>query len=815
LLTPAIHGFWTPEGRLLYDLQRVCLDHEHAVFTVDLVEWFATGCRRPLKRPLPHLREVLIAKHLRRAAARLRAARISHDARARLAELLHRAQSAAEEAVRERFRPLIVGVFCATRILPHNVPESVAYHKLIEELLDRIVLRGFLSLGDLRDACSRSNLKLPDLAGAAEFFRGDRLLQTDRALALELEGVYRRGEIYLRWLQRASALAFATRPGRFLTRYAALPYGGAFVALGGLQHLIELVAHALSGHKVHLVNWVSVAALGTLASGLINSARFRHWFLARLTSVGHGLKRLLIELPARLLRLPVLREVFDSRFVLLLWRLLIKPLLIAVPVGLAGSAAGLPHAEVVGAIATVYIPAVVLLNSRVGRDAEEIVAEQAVRVWRRLYLDVIPGLFRLILTTFDQLLEVIDRLLYAVDEWLRFRSGQRPAALVLKAILGLGWSFVAYVVRISVNLLIEPQVNPIKHFPVVTVSHKLILPLSFPLTRLLKATLLGPRFAALVAGVTVLLIPGVFGFLVWELKENWRLYEANRAPSLRPVLIGSHGENMVRLLRPGIHSGTLPKLFAKLRRAERGGASQGDKPTTFKRLQALHHVEESIRCFVERDLIELLVQSRSLRDAAIEAGRIHVATNRIRIELRITGASAGSESGAEAEHLGAGESEAESPGGGLWIDLDYHHDALMARVEGPAWLPHLTREQARVLNLALIGLFKMCGVQWVRAVPDPRSHSHDSLPELAAVPAPGGSSRAEGEDEDDEARERQRPSHAAPEYGGPPATTTLFPFAGVIVTWRRWVEAWKREASGAKHAPRFFEGYTILPWKRG
>ena len=64
-------------------------------------------------------------------------------------------------------------------------------------------------------------------------------------------------------------------------------------------------------------------------------------------------------------------------------------------------------------------------------------------------------------------------------------------------------------------------------------------------------------------------MPGIFGFLVWEFRENWRLYAANRPKGLRPVPLGPHGETMPRLLRPGFHSGTLPKRFAKLRRAER------------------------------------------------------------------------------------------------------------------------------------------------------------------------------------------------------------------------------------------------------
>ena len=46
---------------------------------------------------------------------------------------------------------------------------------------------------------------MPDLAGPAEFFRGDRLLEADRALAEALDGVHRRGEVYLRWFQRLSS----------------------------------------------------------------------------------------------------------------------------------------------------------------------------------------------------------------------------------------------------------------------------------------------------------------------------------------------------------------------------------------------------------------------------------------------------------------------------------------------------------------------------------------------------------------------------------------------------------------------------------
>jgi hypothetical protein len=98
-------------------------------------------------------------------------------------------------------------------------------------LLDLIVARGFLRIGDLRDAISRNALKLSDLSGPREFRVGDPLLLADAALARRLDGVYHRGEVYLRLLQRASSLAFGTKLGRWLSRFVALPFGGAFIVL--------------------------------------------------------------------------------------------------------------------------------------------------------------------------------------------------------------------------------------------------------------------------------------------------------------------------------------------------------------------------------------------------------------------------------------------------------------------------------------------------------------------------------------------------------------------------------------------------------
>ncbi|MBV9125482.1 MAG: hypothetical protein JO112_19210, partial [Planctomycetes bacterium] len=261
LLEQAAAPGWPVEARLLYDLQKVCFDHERELYAVDLVEWGLSLGRRPLQRPVPCQRAVLLLKHLRSAVGRLKSVRLSTEECWALSSLLVAARKRAQERLRESFRPLVRGTLEEVGMRPGNLPERVAQNKLVEELLDRILERGFLTMGDLRDALSRNRLKLPDLGeevpagrksgwarlplvggfltGLAEFWRGDRLLRANQRLAETLDGVYRRGEIYLRWLQRLSAVFFGTRVGRWLVLYLILPFGGAYLALEGMQHLIH------------------------------------------------------------------------------------------------------------------------------------------------------------------------------------------------------------------------------------------------------------------------------------------------------------------------------------------------------------------------------------------------------------------------------------------------------------------------------------------------------------------------------------------------------------------------------------------------
>jgi hypothetical protein len=706
LLEPAARGVWPAAARLLHDLQKVCVDHERQLYAVDLAGWALSLGRRPIRRPVPCQREVLLLKHLRSALARVKAVPLSERARQRLLGLLEPAVQRCEQRVRGQFRPVLQNGLVEVGLSPGNLPERVALNKLSEQLLDRIVEHGHLSLGDVRDAVSGNQLKLPDLSGPAELLRGDALLRADRKLSHALDGVYHGGEGYLRGLQRLSSLTFGTRPGRFLTRYLALPFGGAFAALVFVEEMLHLVGvhfHLSPGQKGTVVG-----VLGLFLLLLLHVRAFRAQVVTGLKHGWRGLRALLIDAPLWLVRQPLIRRVLDSPPVVFFTRYLLRPLLAGGVVAGTCALVGTDGTTTALVGAAAFVVAALLFGSRLGRLAEEAVLDWLAHNWHWLRTDVVPGLIRLILHVFKQATEAFERALYAVDEWMRFRSGEGRFSLAAKAVLGLVWFAVTYVVRVVIHLFFEPTVNPIKHFPAVTVAAKLIVPL-FPVLRAPVLNALEPVLGRALAETIFLgiftLLPGLAGFLVWELKENWKLYRSTRSPTLVPVLVGSHGETVLRLLRPGFHSGTLPKLYAKLRRADRHGLRTGDWRKSRKQREVLHHVEESVSHFVERELVFLLSASQRWEYRPPTVGAIELATNRIRVGLY---------------YPLKGEED-------LVLSFDLRKGQLEAGIAAPGWLAQLSPPQTEALLTALAGLYKLAGVDRVRELAEPPAFGESAI----------------------------------------------------------------------------------------
>lgn len=688
-------GFWNADKRLLHDLQKVCVAHERESSTVNLLRWIRSLGRTPLVRRLPNQREVLMSKHLATATRRLVSSRLTGPERDDLSHLLGEAADSAEFQMRTRLRPLLQGTLKEVGLEPSTIPERVAFHKLIEELLDQVVDGGFLTMGHLRDGISRSHLKLDDLGSPREFITGDRLLRADRALPVTLDGVYRRADIYLRLLQRGTSLVFGNPAGRFITRFVLMPFGIAYVVFAAALHLGETIAsegstrmHWLQGHTPEIV-----LSLGLLALLVIHVDGFRRSLWGALKSLFIAIRRLVFDWPVRFVQLPAVRGLLRARPVRALKSVVLWPL---VPTALIcwmlpKITDSMPQQSLIN-WGVVFVAMSVIFNSRVGRDVEELGQEWLYTAWQRIRVNVFVALFAAIMDSFKRMLELFERLLYAVDEWLRFKSGDSVLALGLKAVLGLFWSAFTFVARFVVNLLVEPQVNPIKHFPVVTLSHKLLLPMAPAMIEFLAGfDSFNKEAAAAIVGPTVFLLPGVAGFIAWELKSNWRLYKENRSRKLGSLVVGKHGETFIRLMKPGFHSGTLPKLFRRMRRIDRRRRAAQHSLARSRTLAKLHQVHQAVARFVIRDLISLLDELHAWQPN-VQIGRVRLASNSVRVELECP----------------------ELSGGPMELLFEEQSGWLLASVARAGWAAELTSSEEAILLDALSGFYRLGGVDLIR-----------------------------------------------------------------------------------------------------
>lgn len=665
---------YTASARLLVDLQAACVAGERDVEVVDAASWLRSLGKRAIVRKLPATREIRVARRIRAAARKLPAIELPDDAtREEVAATVHGLVERANGRVRTVLRPVIEAALDEVGLRPRHLPGRVAQKKLVDELLDRAVAVGRLSLGNLRDAISHNELKLADLR-PTELATDDQLLRADRILAGSLDGVYRRGEIYLRFLQKVSSVLSGTGLGRLLSLYLLLPVVGAFFVVEGAHHMVAPVARWMHRPPPEISTRPVLATMTLIVFLLLHAGWFRRACLAGVRALGRGLRLVFVDTAVWLWRVPLVRPF--TRWVLL-------P---AIPALLAvWLVPGLARWPVAAALAVVTAT---LINSAV---AEELVSDWLLRSGRHLARRILPGLVKYALELFGWLIELVERGIYRIDEALRFRPNQSPLVAVVKGVLATVWFAIAYVLRIYVNLLIEPTVNPVKHFPVVTVAAKLILPFIPQMTVAIGdpvGAVFGPAIGTSFGAFTVLVLPGIAGFLAWELNSNWKLYQANRAAVLQPEKIGSHGETMGALLRPGFHSGTLPKLYARLRRA----TWKGDERAVARAREGLHHVEEALWHFAERQLVSLLNQDLTFRASDIGVAHVEVGSNRLRIEL-------------------ACPSVAPEPAS---IVIEEQSGWLVASVPQRGWLDALSADQRRVAEIALAGFYKLSGIDVVR-----------------------------------------------------------------------------------------------------
>ena len=655
-----------PARTLLACLEQVLSESRSDYYRLRFVRWLFSLGRRRLMEPLPFQSLLKALRAMETARARLEEMPWPITDLERFARVLDRLTFRVSARLDEQIMPRVKQAMCKADFVPRDHRENVAAQKMQLELLDVIKQRRHLKFTDVRDIVARNILRLPDPT-LSEFFRGDRLARFDRTAADALPGVYRPGEIYIKGLQQLSAPLFGTGFGRIVSRYLLVPFGAAYLILKSIDLLLELLPHHDKGFQ--LATFTDVMLLGGLVNIVMHTGIGRHIALSLWHGLVATLRFIFYDGLSRLMRWRPMAELLSTGLVRGVGRNIVQPLLIgtlplAPIIFLAVFVEEVPIEPGLWLAGLAFALGTLARNTPAGRRFLDNLSTRFGLYMRRLNQALFIGLIQSLLTFFKEVTRGFSQLLHRVDEALIHHLGERLPSLALKALLAPLWRFAEALMQFYVTVLVEPQVNPVKHFPIVSIGHKLLLPFLPAITAAfleMSDAVLPKVIAYPLVTLTIVLLPGLFGFFVWELKENWKLYQANHRAGLadasqadeappavdgaeplpvEPAAVGHHGESVRALMSRGFHSGALPKGFDRLRKVIREEMrDQQPYPQRLRRVQRhLEDVEHAFCVFFEREFTFALRER--CRDPnctlkRVETGTPRFATNLVELTVNI------------------------------------------------------------------------------------------------------------------------------------------------------------------------------------
>ncbi len=639
---------------LLRQLERALLEGRATYYRIDLRAWLAGGRATrvlPFQGTLKGLRALDTA---RRLLEDLPWPVADLD---RLAAPLAALAERQGERLEQQLGPHLRDALAAAGFVPESPSRAdrIALRRLADTLGESIRNRWSLRFSDVRDLLARDILALPD-ARPSELLHGDRLTRFDRAAAQALPGVYRRGEPYVKGLQRLGAPVFGTAAGRWVLRLAIGPWLVAYLGLMAVGLIWGLVMPGPI--HPHLTSPAAVLALTVALSLATGTGVGRHVALGLWHALARPVRYLLGPGPGRVLRRLRRRVLYWGPAAWLLDRRLVRglhdrllaplatglvPLLPAlVPLWLL-TPEGPGQAPWIAVLAVAFALGTLLRDTPGGRRWLDDLATGWRRSWVYLRHEGLKDLADVVMGFFKAQTRRLTEALSRVRSLLDRRLGEPLPSAALKTLATPVWGALEAVIQFYAVVLIEPQTNPIKHFPVVTLGHKLLLPF-LPALGTGLAALLSPVLPAAVAlplvTLTLFLLPGLFGFLFWELKENRRLYAANRSAAVPEARLGAHGETLKGLLRRGLHGGTLPKAFDRLRQSLERQVREGAADPRALRRAALDikAIADLLARFAELDLALPLREgfadgAGALRGVEVEAPRLTIQTVELKLRL--------------------------------------------------------------------------------------------------------------------------------------------------------------------------------------
>jgi hypothetical protein len=652
---------------LLRDLERVLLESRTTYYRLRPFQWLASRGKTRLRQILPFQAQLKALRALESASSRLEHIDWPITDIERFSLPLRRLSDHLATRLAGQLRPHLRTALEEAGFNPANHREQVAAHKMREELLDVIRRRRHLKFTDVRDIVARNILRLPD-ATLDEIRNGDRIARFDHLATKTLPGVYKPGEFYIKGLQQLGAPLFGTPRGRLVLRHLIVPAGLAFLGLKTLDILVGLVAS--EGSEINLAPLWLVATLALLINAFAYTQIGRGIVKATWRAICWTFRLLLFDGMRKLIRWGPVARLLATSFARGLDRNLVQPLFIGALLVLPFVGIGLliegSDIEIGGSwFVLAFAIGTLARNTPGGRRMLDNAASATRLFLRRLNQTLVIGLVRELMHFFKEVTRRFDQGLHRIEELLSHQLGESRLEAALKGLVAPVWKLMESVIQFYVTVLVEPQINPIKHFPLVTIAHKLMLPFLPALTGLMVAVT-DPFLPKLIAypfvTLTILLLPGLAGFLVWELKENWKIYAANHAgtrpvvqapvpigavrrsdlPSapIEPAVIGSHGETMRGMLRRGFHSGTLPKAFDRIRRILREEIrDEIPYPQRLREAQRrLAEVDRALCVFCDRELGYPLRRRCEEPDCGlvrVETGRPRLASNSFDLTLEL------------------------------------------------------------------------------------------------------------------------------------------------------------------------------------
>jgi hypothetical protein len=236
-----------------------------------------------------------------------------------------------------------------------------------------------------------------------------------------------------------------------------------------------------------------------------------------------------------------------------------------------------------------------------------------------------------------------------------------------------------------------------------------------------------------------------------------------------------------QLLKPGFHSGTVPKLYARWRRAEREAHKWGAHRAALACREKLKNLENTVKRFVERAVLDLVNQSPEWRDSPLGVGPITLATNLVRIEFR----------------------HAPFPQTAVRLVIAEEENLLVAQVEEDGWVGQLTPGQRRTFLHAVAGLYKLAGVDLVQ------EQLQSSLPSGSSWRAYDGALAIRFQPDGPEVvydlylQGRLQPRPESPR--GPLLDPLRTVFGRSPFPWRDWANGWQKDGLDTETLPPVLE----------